>query len=204
MNTLNRSASYLIAIACSVSFIGAKSAQAAITDHGIYVTDTATNLDWLKFNNTVGLTLNEALSLFASTGWQVATGTQVQSFEMNFGWVADTPFQNVVTANAGLTERMGSVIGFTFTPGYELVIAATIADPWGGPGTNWATLSDYYYSGFRNDYVATHADQWGPDFATNSRGTWMVRAVPEPESFALMAIGLGAVGASVRRLRKDR
>lgn len=82
---------------------------------GTYITDTANNRDWYKFSNaqsTVGLSLNEVSSLFAGTGWSLASLNQVQALQGQFGWTADTTSGNT-NVNFGLTAAMGAYLGFT-------------------------------------------------------------------------------------------
>jgi hypothetical protein len=162
------------AVMISILAFVSPAANAAIVDHSDYVTDTATNLDWLKFSSTVGLSRNQAASIFGAQGWEIASGAQVQSFESNFGWLADTPFEGT-TANAGITDRMGSVIGYTYVTSGQRAILGYISDEWGGVGTAWNTLSDHYDNGFRNDYNAIYADQVTADFVQSERGSWMQR-----------------------------
>lgn len=64
----------------SASLFIATGAHATIIDHGTYLTDTTSGLDWLDLTYTVNQSYDQALTRLAPTGdlygWRVANGTQ--------------------------------------------------------------------------------------------------------------------------------
>ena len=88
---------------------------ASLVDHGTYITDTATHLDWLKFGPTLGLSFDAAVAANAADGWQGATLAQIHGLWFEFGYVSDTPSNSGgVNANAGLTDALASYLHYTF------------------------------------------------------------------------------------------
>ena len=85
---------------------------------GTYITDTVNGLDWYRFgnigSNTIGMSFSEVLVSPLFAGWWVASETQVQQLEAQFGWVADT-YTDVFNDNYGLTYAMSAWLGNTAT-----------------------------------------------------------------------------------------
>ena len=91
-------------------------APASIIDNGTYITDSANNLDWYKFDNsvtTIGMSYQQILDSSAFATWAPASLAQVQSLETHFGWAFDTPSTNGLNENFGLTDAMAGYLGYT-------------------------------------------------------------------------------------------
>jgi hypothetical protein len=202
---------------------------ASIVDHGSYISDTVNHLDWYKFSNvqnTVGLSFNAAKAEFAPLGWGAASLLQVQLLQGQFGWLGDTG-PGGIGANFGLTYAMDEFLGFTsayLTPGQfgstirtETIAALTsdsisfVFDPIQYQFVTFSQTigtTDLHLQTFlTGDWVdATHS-LYGTDQADGDTGTWLVRQsidvgitpVPEPETYALL--GLGLIGMYLRRRR---
>ena len=179
---------------------------ASLVDEGTFVLDTATNKEWLKFNSTIGLSFNQAVATYSSSGWTVATGIQVQGFESLFGWTSDTPFAGV-TQNNGLTDAMAGYMGYTgITAAGGRLIWATTSDG-DRSGNYWNTFSGHSQDILTyHDYVTTHNILTPGDFAGAGTygGVWMtqVAPIPEPSTYIMMLCGLGFLVFSMRR-RKE-
>jgi hypothetical protein len=188
---------------------------ASILDHGTYITDKTSGLNYLKFASTLGLSFNEAVANNALAGWQAATGAQVQSLVGLFGWVSDTPSPaGGVNANAGLTDAVASYMGYTTNNTTDTsccgnrAILATTAD-YRSPGVNWDSLLQIdVATNSLNDQVSMHyvnSDEGVVSQAIPWQATWLVQTVPvpEPESYAMLLAGLGLIGTIALRRRKS-
>ncbi|GAC28609.1 hypothetical protein [Brumicola pallidula] len=49
----------------------------ALSSSGHSIIDRATNLEWLKFEKTAGMTVNQAFGIYGSQGWNIASFTQM-------------------------------------------------------------------------------------------------------------------------------
>jgi hypothetical protein len=118
---------------------------ATVVDHGTYITDTVNHLDWYKFSNsenTVGMSykgFQAAQGNGAYAGWSVASITQVQSLETQFGWTQDTPGPHGLFPNFGLTSAMASYLGTT------IAYSVQIDGEWKSVNIIQAMTSDRFY-----------------------------------------------------------
>lgn len=170
----------------------------SIVDHGTYITDTISHLDWYKFDNvvtTVGLSIDDTRAQFTPLGWEVAGLDEVQVLESRFGWTGDTPTLSF-NANYGLTDAMSAFLGHTLVGSYidnngfnsVFWIRAMTWDAicWidGVEGCiQNVTRSEYQKLetptgdvGFFGDYVAGSEIYQAQDLADSGVGTWLVRA----------------------------
>ena len=184
-----------------------------IIDHGTYISDSISRLDWYKFSNvenTLGMSFNEVLasSFYLSGGWSVASGAQVQLLEGQFGWTSDTPFSGI-TANAGLTNAMGAYLGFTASytdPTLLNFIFARTSDVVFQNRT-YLTVSTWQatlgFAPINADFTDVHTtSRWvGESRPGSGEGVWLVRAtaVPEPATITLLTLGLAGFGFSRRK-----
>ncbi len=192
----------------------------SIVDHGSFITDTANQRDWYKFSNntsTLGQSLNQALAQFSPLGWSVATLSQVQGLQQQFGWQADTPYFSI-NQNAGLTGAMGAALGFTATGS---VIDSTGLHKY--QVINGVTADQYFVGGQLLHAFSSSVDEllttaagdqiFFGDFVSGvqgwvtvneqrvDNGVWLSRAsapvqvgtVPEPAPLVLVALGLAGV-----------
>lgn len=214
-------------IACA-AHAGIVDQPASIVDHGSYVTDTVNHLDWYKFSNaqsTVGLSFNAAQAQFSPLGWNVGSELQVQLLESQFGWVDDTPSVGL-NANYGLTYAMGDLIGYTSTFSQDGAFFSTtetrniealttdvgflLGDPKLYQLTTFSqTIREKHLHGstkFTGDFVEVLHAFMASDATDAGIGTWLVRdsaipPVPEPETYALLSLGLFGMYVGRRRLR---
>ncbi len=94
---------------------GIVSHPASIVDHGSYITDTSTNLDWYKFSNsinTIGQSVSGWQAATGLSGWTMSSALQVQALQAQFGSVGDTVNMSA-NANFGLTTAMVNFLGYT-------------------------------------------------------------------------------------------
>lgn len=186
--------------------LAATSASAQIVDNpstihvsanGTYITDTANHLDWYRFSNavnTIGLSYADVSLSSSFAGWSIASLSQVQSLQTQFGWQADTP-NAALNNNYGLTYAMGQYLGLTgvyyvggFTPSDEMDIiqAMTSETYYTGPnldiqnqGVTTSRTFSYALRGgtfYYGDYVDggyAFQDFQATDVGT---GTWLTRA----------------------------
>lgn len=100
---------------CSLSW----TAGATIIDHGRYLTDTDTGLDWLDVTETVNLIVPEVQALTSAggvlEGWRYATRTEFNQLLFNYtGVPANDPYRTsfpaVPDATDGLVDMLGSTL----------------------------------------------------------------------------------------------
>lgn len=75
----NMLTSIMLAASMAMSF---SSTAGLISDYTLnestnIVTDSANNLEWLQWDETVGMSINSALAAYAADGWQLASNTQM-------------------------------------------------------------------------------------------------------------------------------
>ncbi len=189
----------------------------------LLVTDTSTNLQWLKPTYTTNQTYNDTFiqNLISTDGFRYATVTEVMSMlDSNFNnppvgvataidYTDDEAIFNVfgapsvVTCNAdGFEENCQVFIGVTGTPstapGYhDSVELATY--PNGSPGFGAAYGYLFDTGGYPDN----------PGYGSFDVGYWLVRdaatqsPVPEPASLGLLAGVCGIIGFKARRWSRD-
>jgi hypothetical protein len=197
-----------------------------------YTLDESTNivtgggLEWLQWDVTDGLSINQALALYAADGWMLASNQNMADLFNAFGfggitWDADeTTTQIVSTGSDGNTELdtdpdriFVNLFGNTFpeypadpSNPFEYSAALFGTDPDTDGLYNLATVQDDALS-FPGNQMAGAADllkdNYSADLADFSRGVALVRVtVPEPSTLWLFAIGL--IGFGMSRYRQQR
>jgi hypothetical protein len=72
------------------------------------VTDTANGIEWLQWDQTTGMSINEALSAFNGAGWQLATNSQMadlfNAFDLSYGGFIWTNEENLLQTYDGPTD----------------------------------------------------------------------------------------------------
>lgn len=219
-----------ISLCMYFSFTGVS--PAAIIDHGDYLTDTATGLDWLDVTETVNMSFDTITGMLgaggAYSGWRYATGDEFNTLVGNYTGVPITAgFYGMVIQEPdridGLVAMLGSTIdaaylashGMTWDAYYGYAEGAGldytsgfIADA-AYPDMAWyATLydADVYESSLDADYSWAHYDEPVPTYLDmDSVGSYLVRpaiTVPEPGVIGLLALGLVGLVATRRRIHR--
>ncbi len=211
------------------------SVQAEIVDHGNYLTDTATGLDWLDVTQTVNMSYNQVSSQFgaggAYAGWTYANGIQFIELVSNFTSMSVTSlptFTMLPNKTDGLVALLGSTldtlwlhyygvtfdefdhgsISYHYTQGILADVRHSSAQHYvPGPTHYTAVLEDFDVNGIP---VFDHVEVFNfyvldanSDYST---GSFLVRAsatqINEPESIALLSVGLLGLLASRRKSKK--
>lgn len=194
-------------------------ANAALTDRGTYITDTATGLDWLKLTETSNRSYNDISSQLGVggefEGWRYATGAEFEAMLFGQGatamscYEAGTNFCGWSTLNQGIGEQQLNMLGDPFEQylyghdvqgfyGYSIGILADMYSP----DQHWAVyILDLEPAA---DYIYTH--QYTPyNFqADPMQASYLVRtaAVPLPAAVYLFSAGLPLVIGAARRKRR--
>lgn len=217
-------ARYRIKIA---GLILATNANAALIDHGNYLTDTQSGIDWLDVTQSVNMSHNQVVAEMAPGGkffgWRYASGTEFMNLISN---ATNQPLSSLSSFYAlpNLTDNLITMLGSTLDSYYLNVYSKTY-DEYYSPsiysqhytlgllsdelpeqtGTAYfaAWIIDTDKSGESyNDLVQAHAIGFGPDIKGYDLGSFLIRAsapVPEPASSALTALGLTALLMARRR-----
>jgi len=167
--------------------------------------DSATNLEWLDLTATLGLSYNQALTTtyVTSQGFAHASVGDVQTLFVNAGFVSTNNASNHL--NDPAAALLLSLMGCTQFCGTSTELGRGFADST-SPG--WFTRSFYRSSPLGAGAATISLQTSDKDLvATNiPAGHFLVRqaqvqvsAVPEPEIYAMMGLGLGLIGWIGRR-----
>jgi hypothetical protein len=99
-------------------------ANASLSDHGSYVTDTVSNIDWLKLTQTTNRSYNDISSQLGSggefNGWRYATGLEFETMLFEQGAIGmscfevGTNFCGYLTQNQGIGAQQLNLLGDPF------------------------------------------------------------------------------------------
>lgn len=189
-------------------------AQAGLIDHGSYLSDTGTGLDWLDLTATQGLSYNAVLGAMPAGGWHYATLADVATLFTNAGGVGPFNF----TGNNGLaivqgpaTSLLKSLMGDTsplnISGGAGLTSDVDLAV--GGPGPYPNLIAMYLDYPPTTNYLLVPFGENYPNNSDANIGSFLirtssVRTVPVPEPFTLSLFGAGLVGAAALRRRNKK
>jgi hypothetical protein len=208
VNQIRRAAS-LIGFAATIFLGSLAGAQANIIDHGAYLSDTGTGLDWLDLTATQGQSYNTVLGSMPA-GWHYASladvatlftdagGTPPYNFTGNNGQAF---FQGAATSL--LLNLMGNTNVFGLPAGAGLTSDIDLAVGCCGPYPNF--LAVYTDLPPTTNYLLVPFLEQYPDDAADNVGSFLIRTsnVPEPVTLSLFGAGLaGAMG--LRRRAKKR
>lgn len=107
-------------IALTGLLVSSLSAHAALDNHSSFITDTDTNLDWLKLTETDGLSFNYVASRLGAgqefEGWQYATSADFETLLLGQGATAMfcggvTQFCGSSLANNGIGHSLINLLG---------------------------------------------------------------------------------------------
>ncbi|RVU32548.1 hypothetical protein [Neptunomonas marina] len=216
-----------------VGCLAAMPASAAIINYAGYQYDDSSNvvvgdtLEWLRWDATLDLSINEALGIFAADGWRLALHDEVAGLYQDFGFgialdanenteqevtLASNPTAEDDAANAFI-ELMGQTIfngGFPFSP----------LDPFSGSMALYGNDTDgdgfYAFTGVNDDFTdlftgynagtvfkSSDDNAFTADVGVNTLGVALVRDVSAsvPLSSTALLFGAGVLGAAAARRR---
>jgi hypothetical protein len=203
--------------------------QGAIIDHGNFLTDTTTGLDWLDVTKTVNMSYNDVMAQlgFGGTyeGWRYATGSDFNRLVGGYTGIAiDAPNVRInqePNKIDGLVVLLGSTLDTYFVHLYGQTYDAMNGYPEGAYHDNTIGFTSDAYDG-NGIYTAILVDSEeknsdGSEYTDFSManytyvdrtvrnyqiGSFLVRgnSVPEPSTILLiLAASLGLVAARVGR-----
>ncbi len=197
-------------------FVFAANTYASIVDHGNYLTDTSSGLDWLDATATFGKSYNDVSNQFGGsgilTGWRYASGDEFNTLLANYTGTAISGYGRINQETDridGLVTMLGNyspfnnvyyLAGFISdagqTPSYQYLAGICNND---NPNATCMTGA----SG--QDVSVAHLAEAPASSSSWNIGSFLVRTstnnVPEPTSTLL--IGLGIAVMAVRRKNPD-
>lgn len=212
-----RKTALIIGIMASATFAETSFAlMPPIEDHGNYLTDKTSGLDWLDITNTFGKSYDYVSSQFGEAGlyagWRYATGEEFNSLISNYTGATISGY-GVINQETDLIDGLVTMLGY-YTPLVDVYYAAGfIADP--GP------LTSYYYragicnndqarvscmlGGDAQDVSVAHLDFAASNYSQWNIGSFLVRStsnnVPEPASAALVGLAIAAIAFCRKKQR---
>jgi hypothetical protein len=222
----------LITMIASVCLTVSGLANAVPITHNNYTLNDSTNIvthtdgtEWLQWDVTKGISIKDALHIYASDGWVLAGNVQMGALFADFGWFSD-PDESVQTSNAspftdGIDESPMDMFlmlfgntrensGYPYGTGTNAFfgIDALYGDDEDGDNFyNLArVLSDRTYLGSGIGGIAfTTSDKFfyssNSRLSPNSVALVRVKYVPEPSTLAIFALGM--IGLASRRFKKQ-
>jgi hypothetical protein len=208
VNQIRRAAS-LIGFAATLLLGSLAGAQANIIDHGAYLSDTGTGLDWLDLTATQGQSYNTVLGAMPAGGWHYASLADVATLFTDAG---GTPPYNF-TGNNGqaflqgaatnlLLNLMGDTGFFGLPAGAGLTSDIDLAVGCCGPYPNW--LAVYTDLPPTTNYLLIPFLELYPDSSDASVGSFLIRTSNVPEPVTLSLFGAGMMGLIGLRRRSKR
>lgn len=202
-------------------------ASAAIVDHGAYLTDTTTGLDWLDLTETANMSYNMVSAELAAggtlEGWRYATRAEVGDLWSAFGGDSNY-YSGWSTQNDGLFDAIAPLMGdlycgtvwcpevgagFSHWITADFASAQDVANDHHNPKVvvegerAVAILYDYIYrvESATQDYAHLTQVTIADDFANGEFGSALVRisAIPVPAAIWLFGSGLLGIAAVARR-----
>jgi len=195
-------------------------AQATIIDHGTYLTDTVSGIDWLDVTASVNMSVNQVSSQFGAgglfEGWRYASGDEFNQLVGNYTGNAVTSndssrYYQQIIQEPDLIDGLVYYLGSTFDSNWKTIFGKTWDEYFGyseGAGYDYTkgyiadTLGGLPYVAMLLDYDINAST---PDFSVaryslytgdnqGDTGSYLVRntqTVQIPEPSTITLLGLG-------------
>lgn len=200
-----------IALICSLA---ASAASAGVISHNGYSYDDNANyavgdgLDWLRWDQTVGQSIDDAVATHSVDGYRVATNAEMATLYNNFAfttpgyWADDEDNQQSIQLSSNVeTILFNSIFGITYTTGSDYSAAWFGADDDGDGLINAAVVRTPFAGSSANPSALLQGDVfYSPSDSLSNSSVALVRvSVPEPSILFLFATGLLGLGLRPKR-----
>jgi hypothetical protein len=220
-------------LVCILFFLWvSNSATAALITHNGYTLNEDTNivtgggLDWLQWDETTGMTIENIINDHNFDGWSVATETQVFSMYSNlFKFLSPSLTLDYASENANKMDTIIQLFGSTFQhsnhhPSYVYAGSLEYAQATYSTGTGYSGIGIYGEYTFTKSPIqidpTSAYEEYGAHVTVGNDYNWHyntvdpasgvvlvkdVNQVPEPSSLAIFALGI--IGLASRRFKKS-
>lgn len=185
--------------------VAALPASAALTDIGgsAFSFDSSSGLYWLDVNTTTGLSFNEVTTgAWLSTGWRHASDGEVLNLVSNYqgnylGLISDLGGPTFTYQAGGMSyvgiDGVTSLAGNGTHSVTDIQVGTDGSSPYAFPSVTYqADNTGQLYSGGEFQIFGGVGH-----FLVNTQA--VVAPVPEPETYAMMGLGLGVVAWAAKR-----
>ncbi len=190
---------------------------------GLITRDLDNSLEWLDVSETVGISKNTALSLYAGDGFRLATASEVVALYvsagidevLDFGYSlggtpipvvgTNTDYFNVTSATGtAAISDLRALMGWTPTSfNGNLWIHGYLADENANGSSFLARFIEN--GGSFAAHIQTNGDIWTNTVTHGSVGSFLVRnsaSVPTPQGFFLLLVGLAGLSFNRKMARQ--
>lgn len=194
----------------SMALAPLSAAHATIIDHGSYLSDTTSGLDWLDLTATAGLSFNTVSASPPPGGWHYASLSDVATLFDDAGGVGPYNFVNsnngLVAFEGSATSLLRSLMGDTSPLGLPGAagITSDVDLSVGCCGPYPQFLAWYLDFPPTTNYLLVPFGSFGPDASDPEVGSFLVRDTSVPEPISLSLFGAGLAGLAAFRRRKSQ
>lgn len=175
--------------------------RAAIVDHGSFLSDTETGLDWLDVTATINKSYDQVAldiknGVSYANGWKYANGNQFNTLIANA--TETTPPSNLYQFHyfpQGRVEPLMALLGVTGVYAHWSTVYGLLDDFLTPSAVQFAVIYDYD-AGWTQDFSVAHGGSISPWGQTAYIGSFLVRdtlidqKIPEPGTSLLTTLAL--------------
>jgi PEP-CTERM motif len=193
-----KKALFLGAVAAALTMASVGSAEAAIVYNINEQVGTGSIGGTITTDGTTG-----TLQVTNITSWNLLVSDGINSFDLNPGNSGDQVIGSILTANTTqLLFNFGAGAGTFFLPQYLFFQSPLGANAPYACFTDSSTGACFHSSSIQLDPLAGTNSPTNPAVQLSGEQVIGVTAVPEPATWTMLILGMGGLGAAMRRRRE--